>query len=316
MSRRLLRNLIPFTGGVAATLVTLGLFADVSAQSDGKSAVDTCAKADGSLRLVQPSLPCAEGERRIRLRDPEVEEEKEEKPADEKKLADLNRRLDELENRSQKGRLLSNKVEAPFEVVNDDGTVIFKVEDGMVRFNNSSGTMVARVVMQDEGAYFHARSPTAKLEAVIGAVGQNANVFIIESDQRRINLGRNDKGHYGLRVYEPGGKLVAGIGQSTGGDGVISIADAKGIQRAAMYVNAPGGGAVDLINSQGKTVAALLATEAGNGMMQLFNRDGKTMVEAGVNENNVGVVRAGPAGFHPGVGILGLPGSFIVGKAQ
>jgi hypothetical protein len=39
------------------------------------------------------------------------------------------------------------------------------------------------------------------------------------------------------------------------------------------------------------------------------------MVEAGVNEANIGVVRAGPASFAPGVGILGLPGSYIAGKA-
>ena len=50
--------------------------------------------------------------------------------------------------------------------------------------------------------------------------------------------------------------------------------------------------------------------------MELFNNAGLVMVQAGVNEYNVGVVRAGPAGFHPGVGILGLPGSFIAGKAE
>jgi hypothetical protein len=49
--------------------------------------------------------------------------------------------------------------------------------------------------------------------------------------------------------------------------------------------------------------------------MRLYNNVGAPMVEAGVNEANIGVVRAGPASFAPGVGILGLPGSYIAGKA-
>jgi hypothetical protein len=63
-------------------------------------------------------------------------------------------------------------------------------------------------------------------------------------------------------------------------------------------------------------VGSMYASKAGNGRMELFNNAGLVMVQAGVNEYNVGVVRAGPAGFHPGVGILGLPGSFISGKAE
>ncbi len=38
------------------------------------------------------------------------------------------------------------------------------------------------------------------------------------------------------------------------------------------------------------------------------------MVEAGVVPQGFGVVRAGPDGFSPGVGLLGLPGSYIAGK--
>ena len=314
MKKRFLANLIPFGSGVAATLVTLGLFVDVNAQSSNE-VVDTCAKADGTLRLIRPFGTCAEGERLVRLREPELDKQ-EEKPREEPKQLDLDRRVKDLEDRASRGRLLGSRVFAPFEVINEAGYRVFMVEDGMVRFYNAVGKLVARVVMNETGGYFEARSATADLQAVIGAVEQQSNVFVIENGNRRINLGRNDKGQYGLRVYEPGGKLVAGIGQSTGGgDGVVTVADQQGIQRAAMYVNTNGGGVLDIINKQGKTVASVLATEHGNGRLQLFNQAGVTMVEAGVNENNIGVVRAGPAGFHPGVGILGLPGSFIVGKA-
>jgi hypothetical protein len=38
------------------------------------------------------------------------------------------------------------------------------------------------------------------------------------------------------------------------------------------------------------------------------------MVEAGSTADGIGVVRAGPDGFKPGLGVLGLPSSYISGK--
>jgi hypothetical protein len=316
MMKRFTDNLIPFVCGVVSTLLAFGFLADVHAQKSSNEVVDTCASPDGTLRLIAPFGTCQPGERRVRLREPKLEEEKEQKPEEQKHLLDLDRRLKDLEERAKGGRLLGSRVYAPFEVVNEAGYVVFHVEDGVVRFNNAVGTGVARIVMNELGGYLEARSATADLQTVIGTSGDTANVFLIEGERRRINLGRNDKGQYALRVYEPGGKLVAGIGQGTAGDGVVTVSDMEGTQRAAMYVHQTGGGVLDIINKQGTTVASVWATENGNGMMQLYNRDGVTMVEAGTNENNRGVVRAGPAGFHPGVGILGLPGSFIVGDGE
>ncbi|HKU17465.1 MAG TPA: hypothetical protein VJQ52_23935 [Steroidobacteraceae bacterium] len=235
---------------------------------------------------------------------------------DERKLQELARRVKDLETRAYQGRLGGSKVVAPFEVTNEAGTRIFRVEDGYVWFYNSTGATSARVVMQDKGGYFIASSTTAKLTATIGAVGTQANVFVMENDQHRINLGRNDKGRFGLRVYEPGGKIVAGIGQGNGNDGVVTIGDAQGSQRAVMFVSQGGGGILQVLNKAGNSVGSLYATDAGNGRMELFNDAGLVMVQAGVNEHNIGMVRAGPAGFHPGVGILGLPGSYIAGKAE
>lgn len=314
--KRFTNNLIPFICGVASTLLAFGFLADVHAQRSGEAVVDTCASPDGTLRLIEPFGRCEPGERRVRLREPELEEEEEQKPEEQKHLLDLDRRVKDLEERAKGGRLLGSRVYAPFEVTNKAGHAVFYVNDGIVRFNNGVGKTLARVSMSDNGGYFQALSGTSDLQAVIGTSGDQANVFVLEGDQRRINLGRNKAGHYGLRVYEAGGKLVAGIGQSTGGDGVVTVSDMEGTQRAAMYVHQTGGGVLDIINKQGTTVASLWATENGNGLMQLYNRDGVTMVEAGTNENNRGVVRAGPAGFHPGVTMLGLPGSFIVGDGE
>jgi hypothetical protein len=237
---------------------------------------------------------------------------------DDRKLRELERRVKELEERAAKGRLLGSRVYAPFAVINEAGYQVFVVEEGMARFNNASGTLAARVVMSEKGGYFQGLSTTAKVQATIGAVDSKANVFVTENDQHRINLGRNDQGRYGLRVYDKAGKPLAGIGQASGGpgDGVVTIGDAKGNQRAAMFVGADGGGMLQVLNAAGQPVGSLYASKAGNGRMELFNNAGLVMVQAGVTEYNVGVVRAGPAGFHPGVGILGLPGSFISGKAE
>jgi hypothetical protein len=49
--------------------------------------------------------------------------------------------------------------------------------------------------------------------------------------------------------------------------------------------------------------------------LRIWGRDGQQpLVEAGVDEKGIGVVRAGPEGFKPGMGVLGLPSSYISGK--
>jgi hypothetical protein len=40
------------------------------------------------------------------------------------------------------------------------------------------------------------------------------------------------------------------------------------------------------------------------------------MVEAGTIERGVGVVRAGPMGRKSGTAMLGVPGSFLIGKKE
>ncbi len=311
---KILDTVAAFGCGVVTAVIASTVYVDLRAQPASRSVVDACANADGTLRLVEPGEACQAGERRVRLRQPELEDPKDE-PKEDPRLLGLQQRVGDLEEKAAKGRLMASRVIAPFEVTNDEGKVIFKVEVGYVWFNNAEGKTVARVVMNDSGGYFQAVSATAKLQTVLGAADNKVNLFIQENDKTRINLGRNDSGQYGFRVYEPGGKMVAGIGQSTAGDGVVTVNDLQGNQRAAMYVQPKAGGIVEVLNSTGKGVASLFATQAGNGQMLLTNMDGAKMVEAGVNAANIGVVRAGPASFAPGVGILGLPGSYIAGKA-
>ena len=121
---------------------------------------------------------------------------------DERKVRELERRVKDLEERAAKGRLLGSRVYAPFEVINEAGYRVFMVEDGYTWFYNASGKMVARVVMGEKGGYFSGFSTAAKVDATIGAVDTMANVFVTEKGVNRINLGRNDQGRYGLRVYD------------------------------------------------------------------------------------------------------------------
>ena len=304
-----------FACGMAVALVASALYVEVRAQS-GREAVDVCATTTGTLRLATAGVACQPGERRIRLRQPEIEEPKEEPKADDaKRLAELAKKVSDLEE-SRKSRQLGSRVYAPFEVVNKEGYQVFVVEEDQVKFLNATGTMVARVVMADDGGYFEARSTSKDLRAVIGTRVQRPAVLILEDGKDRMSLGRTDNGGFSLRVLEAGGKLVAGLGTTDKGDGLAVVADKQGAPRVLMSVLPDGGGSLEVRNVQGKLAAHLFGTAQGNGKMQLFNSAEVTMVEAGTNEANVGVVRAGPAGFHPGVGILGLPGSFIAGRAS
>lgn len=311
MKRRLLPNVPSFMCGVGATILALSLFTSLRAQpSDG--ILDACAGADGALRLLEPGGGCSPGERRMRLRGPSAAGTAKNAPADERHLLDLGRRVKDLEERAMGGRLMASRVYAPFEVINEEGYAVFKVDDHLVTFSNTTGTPVARIAMTSTGGFFEAKSTAADIQAVLGTSGKQGNLFVFENGVQRISLGSNEAGQYGLRVYETGGKLVAGIGQSRDGDGVVSVSDQQGHLRAAMYVE--NGGALHLWNTGGKTVASLTSA-AGSGLLQLSNRDGVTMVEAGVDGNAVGQVSAGPAGFHPGAAFVGAPGSYIRGKA-
>lgn len=313
---RLLNQLPAFATGMAASAAAFALFTTVSAQPK-KEVIIACADAGGTMRLNDPPGPCGPDERRLVLKVPEFEDPKpEDTPGDDPKLAELDQRLKDLEERNRRGRLLGSKVVAPFEVVNDAGKRVFYVEEGSVRVYNTGGVGVARIVANEHGGYFEGRSATAATSAAIGSSGAQVGVIIQENDRTRVNLGRNDKGAYGLRVFNASDKLVAGIGQSEAGSGIAVVGDAQGAIKARMYVmSTTGAGMVEVVNAQGIGVATMSAAgHDGAGLLQLTNASGTVMVEAGVLKSGIGVVRAGPAGFNSGIGFLGLPGSFIQGR--
>ena len=97
-----------FGCGVVTTVIALAVYVDLSAQAEAGSVVDACANANGTLRLLDPGDACQPGERKVRLRQPEIEDPKAE-PKEEPKLLGLQQRVKALEEKATGGRLLGSR---------------------------------------------------------------------------------------------------------------------------------------------------------------------------------------------------------------
>ena len=238
--------------------------------------------------------------------------------ADRTRLAQLEQRVKELEAMANRGEL-GNRVTAPFKVFDRAGKLIFEVDDHMASLFNESGAAVAWIDSSpDVGARFGTKSTSGGLDASLAASPLFAGVRVEEGGKERIDLGRNTSaGTYRLQIYGASGRPVAAIGQDPDRKtGTVLIEDAAGNTRAALGLDEQNRGRIAVSSGQGGLIiAALTEGEFGGGLLRLLNADGKTsMVEAGTNSSGVGVVSAGPNGFKPGMGVLGLPASFIAGK--
>jgi hypothetical protein len=119
---------------------------------------------------------------------------------------------------------------------------------------------------------------------------------------------------YVLLVGQDDGKVAASIGESAHGGGVITVGD-RGVTKAAMLASDDAGTQVAVV-SHGSPLAFLAESNSGGGLFKIFNAQGVPMVEATAGKGGFGVVAAGPGGFTPGAGLLGLPASYIAGKPQ
>jgi hypothetical protein len=308
--RRVVPVATAFVAGATAALVGAVLF-ELRAQAGSPKVVVACATAERTLRLIPPSTSCQPGEKLIYLKGPELED-----PKKEPECQALEQRVAKLENRAKDGKLTGNKVVAPFEVLREDGKPVFTVDDLGLELFDRGGRSVSTLVAGDGITSFNLTSgiQRASLMAGEGFVGLDLK----ENEKTRLRAGRIEGKSYSLQVLNTESKLVAGIGQSVdAGSGTVIVADRNGSVGVGIYVQpASNAGIVEVFNANRIGVAALSATAAGNGQLQLTNASGQTMVEAGVTVDGIGVVRAGPHGFNPGIGFLGLPGSYIAGKKQ
>jgi hypothetical protein len=276
--------------------------------------IHTCAGADGTLKVTGPAMPCAPEEPRVRL---QLIREEEECKKEDDRVERLERRLRDLEARDRRGTLRGRRVVAPFEVVmkkGDGHSRLLRIEEQNVTFYNRDQKPVAWIVADNSGGMLQTQSVAGDREARIAAQNKRAHVLIKENDQDRTDLGRQNTGRYSLLVSGAQNKVVAGIGQSLAGSGVMQVADAAGVTKASLFVDSnTGSGRLEVRNGPG-TVVGLTSASSQAGQLQLTDGGGRPMVEAGVIDGGAGVVRTGPNMRNSGVGLVGLVPSYILGK--
>lgn len=309
ISSRISGALSAFACGAVVALVAMVSREDVIA---AKSAtVHTCAGADGTLHMTNAAVPCAPGERRVRIK-VRIPEEKD-CEEDSARLQKLESRLKDLEYRDRMGTLRAKRVHAPFEVVTKRDGRLMRIEEQNVTFYNQDAKPVVWIEADASGGLLQTQTASGDREAVIAAQGGRSHLLIKEKEEDRVDLGRRANGFYSMQVYGPANKLVAGIGQSLAGSGILLIGDAAGNTKAKMSFDARLGTVMSVSNRGGTEVGTISAL-AGGGVLQLTDAAGRSMVEAGLTEANVGVVRTLPGTCHFGMGILGLVPNCVVGR--
>lgn len=219
-----------------------------------------------------------------------------------------NSQLDALEQRI---RELENT--AYFEVVTDDGRPVFRVGPGGVRVFNPAATAVAAIGTSEGGGYFTGRSTGGARYASIGASGSNAGVRLLERDLSRVELAVRDGGA-SLRLPSMAG-LIAGIGESRVGPGILLTGTLAGSMRASFTV--PDGRGMIATNGAGESGGtAILEPAIGGGMLGLDDTRGNAAVKMGHNGHRYGIVMAGPLLGFPLIPKSGLPGSYFMGCAS
>jgi hypothetical protein len=321
-------TLVAFACGVAAMVMAHTLFVDLDAQVSTDDVIDVCVNDDGVMRVVDVDASCSPGERRVRLKQPEVERScDQERQAD---VAALRNRIAALEAHTDEGAM--EKATAPFEVVNEAGVVVFSVVEpngdlpGLTRIFNETGGRIATIAARTTGGEVSVSSPGppvgaspgsgSGVNATLAAWGDYSDLTVTTNSNTRLQLGRRrQSGNYGLSTFNAGGTLAAGLGSTKDGAGIALIFDALGKTRIALESEASGPGLVRVFDAAGKPVAALTGNgAAGSGLLQLTNSAGVPMVNAEVFPSGVGAVRAGPSAFQHGVMFTGLPASYIEGR--
>lgn len=319
-------TLSAFVVGVVAVVVLHALYIEVGAQSND-DAIVAAVSDDGRMRLIDPESDPGPGERKVLLRPPEFEPECQAKlTAD---VAGFRNRIAVLEASTDEGT--NEQATAPFEVVNEAGTVVFSVveQDGdlpaLTRFFDDTGARTAMIAARSGGgevSVFSARpsasagQTTSGAETTIAAWGEYADLSVTVNSGVRFRAGRRAKGNYALSLFNAGGKLVAGMGETDFGAGIALITDAAGKTRIAAHTETgDGAGVLQVFNAATVPVAMLSGKgAAGSGLFQLTNNAGDPMVNAEIFPSGVGAVRAGPSAFQSGLMFIPMPGSYIQGR--
>jgi len=104
-------------------------------------------------------------------------------------------------------------------------------------------------------------------------------------------------------------EVVVGV---TTGLGALVVRDADSKARATLgLIN--GKPSIEFANENYVNIAAIGQGTSGGGFLQLGDAEGNARVDGGVNVKGCGVVRTHPLG-NAGVGLVGMPGTFLLGR--
>ena len=310
--RPLKRNFTIAAAAVAVVSLGTGVVAYHShgqTSPAGDNDVTVCIGADSVLRVPAAGI-CPNGSTLVKLAGPDLEKPDppdDETPGGAKKpgesyedqLADLENQIKKIES-------------ALFEVVDQNGKVMFRVTSDSVRLYNEDGRGVAAMVASPEGGHFTSWSADRKITATIGADRDRVGFQLFEGNMPSLSLLKQDAGNYSLK-FTSGKNIIAGIGESKAGTGALVVGDSQGKTKASMTVN-DGKGALSIFNSSGNGVASLSESVNAGGLLVLTDASSNVMVKMGTNYNRYGVVMTFPPGF-PYVPRSGLPGSYFLGCA-
>jgi hypothetical protein len=301
-------------------VLTLGPAVDVRAEDQGGT-IRVCVTQDGVMRVVPSSVACPPGQASVYLEkaDSTVDIDQPKKDKSDKAssidatiLADLKRRLSNLEKLECAASLEKSRVLAPFQVVDRDGTRVFSVIPKAVGLFSGSDQPVASMRASPAGGNFVAHSESNN--AFFGVGDAVAGFGVRDDHQLRIELGRNTEfGNYRLYFRSGSGAPVAALGVAGDNAGLAVISDQSGKTKASIGLTKNGAGLIEIVG--GNAIAQLTeGDEHHGGKLWVGNASAVGMVEAG-DAGGYGIVKAGPLGFEfiptPG---LALPGSVIVGK--
>lgn len=314
--------IVAFVAGCATSALAAWMVVGLRAQDAGDndvSVIHVCAAPGNVLRTIDLNASCPSPSQSMFFR-------KAGRPpaqpaptaaATDARIRSLQQRIAILEQQATRTRL-ATRVTAPLEVIDRNGRPVFSVgEDRVVRLYNTAGKDVVRLEAGDSGGYLLASNNAGTLSTAIGAVESEANVKVVEGGIVRTELGssKSASGIYRVAFYSKDGtKGIARLGATSTGDGNALVLDAAGNVRAGMMLEEHHG-LVFVQNNGGQAVSKLTEGSRADGLLKISSANGTPMVDAGITEGGFGVVRTGPGSFMMAAGV-GLPGSFIMGKAK
>lgn len=237
-------------------------------------------------------------------------------------------RLAELERRTA---ILEN---GPFQVIGRDHKPIFEVRSDLTVNEavvwGASGYPAATMGATQNGGFFLLQGDD-QASARMGSEGawaglrfEHVDLVPLDSSGRKaksmdvtdLELGRMPTGNYVLKFVTQGGDIIAGIGESRAGSGVLIIGDAQGKKLASMFVGEANKGMIGIFGAGSGSPIAVMGEAVGNtgGSLVLGTQAGEPRVKIGTADNRYGMVETLPPSTVY-VPRSGISGSYILGCA-